>query len=512
MNKKLKLLALLLAASTLAACGGHIAQNPSQQTTHTGTSRSAAREDIAIHLMSDISSFDPKNWFVGADFMVYQQMYDPLLRILPDQAVELVLAESYEINEDATVYTFKIRDDVPFHNGDTLRASDVAFSYEYFADGPYYYSYLDGMDKVEALDGNKVRFTLREPDATFMQAAEVVCIVSERAITEGGDRYDDNPVGTGAYRYVDYERGASIRLTRFDAYYKGPAPIRDVTFRIIPDLATATISLQAGDLDCIFDNFYDTAAYHNIQNDPNLKFVPLRQNQFISFALNHELPPFDNVLVRQAVCYAIDRELIIDTAVNGLADVATNMVAPGIFGYSRDIEMGYIYDVGQAQALIERAGLKTPMSIGAIKALETQKKEAEILRQNLAAIGLNAIVKVIEEATLMADLRAGDYSICSMGYGMTTDADFYSLLLHSDNIGTTNYARYANPRVDALFAIGKMTVDPKKRLEIYTELFKISGEEVAHVPVHFPHVLAVMSADLQWEKTNSKCVYDMSWR
>jgi len=470
---------------------------------------SGKRDDVIIQINGDITSFDPFTQALDSDAFIYRQLYDTLIHVTADRDVELRLAESYEVNADSSVFTFKLKDGIKFHNGDVLKASDVVFTFEHYMESPFLSTFVGGIESATDIGNNTVQIKMHAPNAAFLNyCGDLIPILSQRAVTEAGDNYDDAPVGTGPYKYVSYARANQINMTRFDDYYRGPARIKDITFRIMSNPSTAVIALQAGDIDF---SLLMSADYENVSNDPNLTIgnFPV---QLVELAImNHTVAPFDNVTVRQAVSCAVDREFILEAAAEGHGVIATNILPPGVFGYSPAIETDFLYDPGRAKDLLAQAGITTPLDIGTIITIEQFAQSAQILHQNLRDIGLNADLEVMEFTRFGESLMLGDFTIASVQLGLTSDADSYAFLLADEYIGGMNYARYNNPAISGMFAQGRSTADLNERIRIYTELFSIVGNDVAYLSYIFPYTHFAWNSKLNAPSLVTIHVYEMYW-
>ena len=467
------------------------------------------RGDVVISINGDISSFDPFHQMLDADIIVYRQIYDTLLYLTPDRSIEPRLAESYTVNDDSTVFTFKLRDDVKFHNGEMLQASDVVFSLNHYMESPFLSAFVGGIADVQDAGDNTVVVTMHEPNAPFLAyAAEIISIVSEKAITEGGENYDDAPVGTGPYKYVSYARANQIVFTRNEDYYRGVPPIKDLTLRVMPNPSTSVIALRAGDIDF---SIVMAADYATVSNDSSFN-MGVYPSLIAEYAiLNHAADTFDDVRVRQAINYAIDREFILESTAEGLGRVAKNMLPPGVLGYSPAIDIDYDYNPEAASSLLTQAGISIPFDIGKIITIEPFALTSQIVLQNLEAVGLTGTIDVMEFTRFNESLMTGDFAIACVQLGLTSDPDSYSNLLTPENIGGMNFAGYDNPKMTELFDKGRATADIDERVEIYNELFIIAGQDAAYATLFFPESHYAWNKDLKAPHNVSFHVYDMSW-
>jgi peptide/nickel transport system substrate-binding protein len=305
-----------------------------------------------------------------------------------------------------------------------------------------------------------------------------------------------------------HEPSYQVVLTRFDNYYRGPARVKNAIFRVMTDLNAATIAIQAGDIDI---GEIASSSFSNIESDSNLKtevFESLRIDYFIP---NHNAFPFNNKLVRQAVSYAIDRQLIIDSSMDGFGSPTSVMIPRSVVGYSDKIKQAYHYELEKAKALLVEAGIETPLDIGVIKCFDSHKIEVQVLQQTLAELGLNATIEVMELNKLVEEFKAGDYVIGAIGISLYTDADAYSLLFAKD--GGFNFSGYSNPEMEVLFAQGRTEQDIEKREEIYAKIYAIADEDVVYIPAYYRKTILAYNKDLKVDYFDNRQqkMYEMHW-
>ncbi len=474
----------------------------------------AKRDDIKMFINGDISTLDPANSGTIVNAQVMIDIYDCLYKAHPDHSVEPWLAESYTVSDDSLTYTFKLNKGVKFHNGDELKASDVVFTFNRAMTSPYQMSAVDQIESVSASDDYTVVFKLKNIYAPFMEIS--ICntpICSERAVTEGGDAYGEKPVGTGPYKFVKHEAASLVTLTRFDDYFKGPAAIKDVTYRVIVDSNTSTVAVQNGEID--FGAFLPTA-YENIKSDEKLNLYEGMGGHFYYVMMNNEVAPFDNIKVRQAINYAIDRDFILDACLDGLGNPTSTILAPAVFGYSPDVKQ-YEYNVEKAKQLLAEAGVQTPYDAGTFKTIGAGSfvTIATVMQGFLHEIGIEVEVEQLEQNAYIEQLLVGDFGLGVMGIDCGLDADAYGDLFKPEQMdGGNNMGRYQNPEVTELFAQGRATLDPDERLAIYKEVFNIVGEEAAYAPLFNAIRMFAYSKDLEISEITPMYVraYDMKWK
>ncbi len=304
------------------------------------TSDTETRNDVVIALSSDMTTFNPLNSATKSDDSVITQIYDPLY-FYDDERNEIPkLAESYDISEDGLTYTFHLRKGVLFQNGEELKASDVIFTINQAKESAYVSGYVEQVAEATAVDDYTVEIKLDAPFAPFFEQICYLYILNEKAVTEAGDDYEMNPVGTSSYQLVSYEAGNKVELTRYEDCWKGPADIKNVTFKIITDTNAVDIALESGEID--FAEVSE-ASVASAEESGKLNLVQVSDGSVTYVIMNTTVAPFDNKLVRQAINYAIDREFMVEAATEGLANATSLMITPEMFGYPEDTLL-YTYD------------------------------------------------------------------------------------------------------------------------------------------------------------------------
>ena len=438
------------------------------------------RDDVVIALSSDMTTFNPLNSATKSDDSVITQIYDTLY-FYDDERNEIPrLAESYDVSDDGLTYTFHLRKGVKFQNGEELKASDVIFTINQAKESAYVSGYVDQIAEANALDDYTVEMKLSAPFAPFFEQICYLYILNEKAVTDAGDDYEMNPVGTSSYQLVSYEAGNKVELTRYDDCWKGPADIKDVTFKIMTDTNATDIALESGDVDFAEVSEASVAA---AEESGKLNLVQVSDGSVTYVIMNTTIEPFNNKLVRQAINYAIDRDFMVEAATEGLAVPTSLMITPAMFGYPTDTLL-YTYDPEKAKALLEESGLELPLNIGKIQCWDGHYKiVAEVLQENLAAVGIESEVELLEKNAFLENAFAGNYGVGIMGFIFGGDANACGAAYASRGLDAFNMARWHSDEVDALFEEAKNTVDSAKRIELYDKIFDIVQEEALYAPV-----------------------------
>ncbi len=515
-------LALLLALATACSgTSGSTAAAPSADAATPAVSDDAAstspaasgKDSLVIAVSTDPLTFDQFNAFSMLEQQMSGNIYDNLLFFDENNDPQPALAESYEISDDGLVYTFNLRQDVSFHNGEPFTADDVVFTIEYASTSPNAAELLSIVESVETPDDYTVVITTSTTSAPFFgELCGDQFPIYNREAVEAVDTYGTEPVGTGAYKFVSHAAGDSLSFEANEDYFRGAPAIKTLTYRILSDAFTAGVALESGDIDIIWASDAATAA--TLQGNPDLVVEPSANVRVNYLILNTEQAPLDNKLVRQAINYAIDRETIQDIVDEGMSEIKDDMAMPWMNAYSEP-SIHYSLDVEKALSLMAEAGYSpdSPLELSISCVVGTQKV-AQIAQENLAAIGINATVDVLEFNTNLSSQRDGQFQISVGGFGMIQrDMDIMKFFYSSDMINILNYARYSNPEVDALLAEGRATLDGAMRIEIYKEMMDIIQEDSAYIIYANPLTIRPYNKDLQFANVypNNLYIRDISW-
>ena len=435
---------------------------------------------------------------------IMSMTYEPL--VLETRTGEFVpsLAERWEVSEDGLNYTFTLKQGVKFHDGTPFNADAVKFAFDRIADpatqskravnliGPY--------DSATVEDEFTVTLTLKEPYAAFLDGISYnFCgIPSPTAIQELGPDYGRSPVGTGPMKFRKWTPQDSVEFERFEEYnwapplynLEGPAYLEEFIYRIVPEEATRTAVLETGEVDII--DFVPAKDIERLQNDDNVTvLLEATPGMPTVYLLNTEKPPLDDIRVRQALIYAIDREDFAETISYGTQQPAYGPLAKATFGYNPEVEKLYPYDPEKAAALLdeagwvlngttrERNGQKLELDLLTI----TSNAQHEYLQAILAEIGITVNILTGTDAWWQEAGIRGEHHLLSESVS-GSDPSLLSWHFHSRNIGT-GFARtrFRDARLDELLDEGGVVTDPERRKEIYAEVQMIIMENALIIPL-----------------------------
>ena len=447
----------------------------------------AMAQTLVVAQGADAVNLDPHTTNDQPSSRVRRQIYETLIVQGEDLVLRPGLATSWEQLDELT-YEFKLRQGVKFHNGETFKASDVKFTFERLldpntrADAKFL---LDPIAEVRIIDDYTIRIKTKSPFSPILAhlAHPVAAILNEKAVKEAGSAYGTRvAVGTGPFRFVTWVSQSHIILQRFDDYWGEPAKVQQVVFRAIPEGTVRAIELETGNVDIAYD--LEPVDVMRLESDPNIKLHSTESLSATYVGFNVQKPPFDNVLVRQAINHAVDVQALVDIIYQGQAVRAFGPLSPKVFGAHPALEP-YTYDPQRARELLAQAGYPN----GFKTSIWTNENPlriqvAEVMQQNLAEIGIQADIEVLEWGTYLANTAAGLHDMFILGWAtVTADADYglYALFHSSQHGSAGNRTFYTNPRVDELLDFARSTSDQDARLKAYYEVQEILREEAPWV-------------------------------
>lgn len=439
----------------------------------------------------DPQNMDPHTTTINVAQMVLDNVVEELFEIDENLDVQPLLAEDYEVSDDETTYEISLKEDVTFHNGDSLTASDVKYSIERILDpdlGSPRAANFELVDSIETPDETTVVFELSEPFAPFIIGlAESASIVPE-GIDEEVD-LKQNPVGTGAFSFESWETDEQVSITAFDDYHESDFPYLDgVQFDVIPEAATRLTQLRNGSADVMFGVPFQRA--DDIAEGSNTSLQSVSSLWKLGFWFNTNETPFDDARVRRAVSHAINREQLVQGVLFGRGAVAHDPIPPTSSWRDR-IETGdpHEFDRQRARSLLDEAGVDPSSVSTSIKAQRTPGPSygdsATLIQSMLAQLGMSVDVEIMDFSTWLQEVWvAKNYQMAVGSWAGRIDPDgWYYRQFHSE--GPWNRWNYANDEVDQLLEEGRTTTDQEERANIYSQIDQIVSEDAPQVYLFF---------------------------
>jgi peptide/nickel transport system substrate-binding protein len=453
----------------------------SAQTTRGGTLNfGIASGDVTVGVDPHVIQGDRTEW-------VLSQIAEGLVgRDAPGNPVPL-LAQSWTISEDGRTYVFKLRPEVSFHNGRKLTSADVAFTIKRILDpktASFQREQMTIVEAVETPDPLTVVMKLKQPFSPFITylSGMTATIIAPECVDPDGNV--TKPIGTGPFRFVDWQRNGPVTLERFAQYWQPGLPVLDkLVFRPLADEATRLTALRTGQVD-IINSVPPQLLPRLMQNKQRGFELDVRPgNTWVMAIMNTRRPPFDDVRVRQAVSLAVDRPEMMLARTSGLGRIAPDTWPQGSF-----------WDVGgeapkrdlkRAKALLAEAGHPNGLSFS-LEVRDVFLDDAQVLQQQLKDAGIRADLKVVDWIPLRARMLSNSYDMVISSAGSYSDPDgrygrFYTAK------GAANYfaGGYQNPEVDDLVLKGRELTDPALRKPIYRKISEIVQRDVPHTILYF---------------------------
>jgi peptide/nickel transport system substrate-binding protein len=469
---------------------------------------------LVAAIVSDPGHLNPAITTSGATHAASELLYNGLLG--RDERGDPVpeLAESWQVEQGGTVYRFRLRDGVKWHDGTPFTASDVKFTFEevLLKFHARTRASMGGLlAAVEAPDDRTVVFRFKQPHAPLLYQLDATeAPIIARHVYQGTDPQtnpaNSNPIGTGPFKFVSYAKGTEIRLARNPAYFKPGLPYLDgLVMRIIPDLSVQVLALENGEVDFLWE--LPGPLQSRIKGDARFQtartgYHPGGSNCIMTMSFNLERPILKELRVRQAVAQALDRQTFLAQILFGDGKVATAPISSEIpWAHAAGLNMPRP-DRAEAEKLLDGVGWKkegdgprtargvsgvadgTRLSIDFLH-FPTFAKYGELVRQQLGAVGIGVVLRPLEPAvfapTVFKD-RNFDSNVISYCNGPDPEIGVRRMY-HSSQIGPapfTNAAAYRNPRVDALFDEASRTVERDKRSRLYRQIQEIAVQELPY--------------------------------
>lgn len=479
---KKRILAVFLAAAALASslcgCNGTTNQGGASSDGTTDSSGTAHGNEITVGISQDLdNSLDPYVSTAAGTREVMFNVFEGLVK--PDSEGNFVeaVASKVEISGDGLVYSFTLRDGVVFHNGADCTMDDVLYSFETCAATSVYSNVVAALSAIvdTSVEGNVVSFTLSEPSSDFLSAVSSVYILPKDYADQA-----TSPVGTGPFKFVSRSVQENFILERHEAYYGEAAKLDRVTYKIYEDSTALFNALDGGALDLVAHLTMDQV--NNLSNGYTV--LEGTMNLVQAIYLNNAVAPFDNELVRQALCYAVDVDAMLNLTADGHGTKVGSSMYPA-FGKYFDASLADAYprDVEKAKALLAQAGYPNGFSftIKVPSNYQPHVDTAVVLVEQLKQVGIDAKIQLIDWNTWLEEVYAGrNFEATVVGF----DASILSptaLLARWVSGSSKNMIGFSNAEYDAAYAQALATVDDAAQTKLFKRCLEILSESAANV-------------------------------
>ena len=462
---KALLMVVLSLALTLTACAGK-------------RQGESTESQITIGIPQDVEdSLDPHKAVAAGTEEVFFNMFEGLVKPDSDGNLNPAVASDYKVSEDEKIYTFTLREGVKFHDGSLVTVEDVKYSIERCADtsegGPLVAAFSN-IVSVNATDDKTIEIVLAEPDADFLASMDTAIIPASNTTPESV------AIGTGPYKFVSHAPQESFVMEKFDEYWGEAAHIDKVTLKVCANTDSIVMNLNGGSIDM----FSRLTATQVSQLNNNFEVLEGTMNLVQALYLNNGVEPFNNEKVRQALCYAIDKQYILDMTSDGHGTPVGTSMFPA-FGkyYMPELADYYTKDVEKAKALLKEAGYPEGFSF-TIKVPSNYTphiETAQVIAEELKAINVDAKIELIEWETWLSDVYSGrkfEGTVIGLDASSLTAS---SMLLRFNSDSSKNFINYSNPEYDEAYARAVGTTNEEERTAAFKECQQILTETAANV-------------------------------
>ena len=471
---------------------------------------SDVNNNAVVGITQEPGIFDPHTVVAAGDEEIIFNVYEGLYKYDYEGNLNPCLATDVEISADASVYTFTIRDGVKFHDGSDLDAGDIVYSLKRAAgllntqDGTALVSELDSIKDVAIAADGRVEVTLESPNS------ELLCYFTTGIIPEGYDNCQKAPVGTGPFKFESYTPGQSVVLVKNEDYWVHGLPYLDkVTFKVCADMDAGLTELAAGSID-IFPyltpdrvNQLDSTKFNVLSNGSNMVQI---------FALNNSVEPLNDLKVRQAINYAVNRKDIISVTMDGTSVELTTAMSPAMGSYyDSSLDGTFDQDLEKAKSLMAEAGYENGFDLTCTVPSNylIHVNTAVELASELKAIGINLEIKQVDWATWLDQVYKGRQYETTV-IALTSAYAPYDVLERYQSSDDGNFINYSNSEVDALMAQIPLISDVNERTELYHQVLGLLTADACSVYLQDPTTITAVSTRLEGYHVYPMYVQDMS--
>ncbi len=463
---------------------------------------------IVVGIQQDVDSLDPHKATAAGTKEILFNIFEGLVK--PDENGDLMnaLASDYTISEDGLVYTFTLREGVKFHNGNTVTAQDVKYSLDRASgllDGTPLISSLSVLTSVDILDEKTVQVTVGSANTEFIYSFVAAIIPAGSGEEESG-----TPIGTGPFSFVSYKPQEGVVIAKNADYWQEGLPYLDeVNFKIVNSPDTALLELKGGSIQ-IYPYLTDSQA-NELKDSFQILSAPSDVVQ--ALFLNNAVEPLNDVRIRQAICYALDLDMVNEFVAGGGATLVSSAMLPTLQTYYVDLTdtYGSGANIQKAQELMADAGFPDgfDLEITVPSNYEYHMQTAEVVAEQLKAAGINATINPVEWSSWLSDCYT-DRNYQSTISGITSDMTPGYLTNRFQTDSKKNFVNFASDAYDEAYQNAAAALDPAEKAEYYKQVQKILCDEAGSAFIQVPPITIAMDPKLAGYKFYPVYVQDMS--
>lgn len=491
-----------LSFALIAGCGG--SSTDTTTTTDSGktdtTTTAQNRDDVIIATANEPPTMAPHQHSAVAGGYMNILTHNTLLKTNVDTLEpEACLVESWENLSDKE-WKLNLRHGVKFHNGEEMKAADVKASMEYARQyASFTNTYSSFWDKIEIVDDYTVIITTKEVYAKTLYDLASHYVLPKSLLDSGAD-INSNPIGTGPYKFVKWTLGDNITFEAFEDYWEGAPAIKNLTYRIIPEGSSRTIALEAGEVDFVVE--VDNNDLSRLESDEGISVINETGTSFNFMVINNDRAPFNNQDFRHALNCAINKDALVEVALNG-AGTGNYTQTPVIFAGAAS-EVTDKYDLEMAKQYLEKSGVdpKT-VTFSCICSDDVKRRCGEVIQANLAELGITMNLESMDLATYLSTAADGDFDACIGGYTATNMMSFIEGKFTAKQIGGSNWSRTSDTKIDELYKKATETLDADERNKTLTECANYINELCPQVPTYGANVTRAYNSNLEGIKVSA---------
>lgn len=507
MKKKFSILMALLLVVALGGCAGDTGESSGDKSS-SATGEPVYGGSVVVGVQQDIDSLDPHKATAAGTKEILFNIFEGLVKVDENGSLINAVASEHKISDDGLVYTFTLRENVKFHNGNKVTAEDVKYSLERASgllDGTALISTLKTIQSVDIVDEQTVQVTVGSANTELIYSFVAAIIPAG-----SGEDAEGTPIGTGPFSFASYKPQEGIVVKKHADYWQEGLPYLDeVTFKIINSPDTALIDLRGGSID-IYPYLTDS---QTSELKDSFQILAAPSNVVQALFLNNAEAPLDNVKVRQAICYALDKDSVNEFVMGGNSTPVSSAMLPTLKEYY--VELNDMYGTGanieKAKQLLTEAGYPNgiDLEITVPSNYEVHVQTAEVIAEQLKAAGINAKIIPVEWNTWLEDCYNGRKYQTTIS-GITCDATPGYLLTRFQTESSKNFVNFANAKYDELYVKAQNSLDLKEKADYYKQIQTILCEEAGSAFIQVPPITIAMKQNLGGYKFYPIYVQDMS--
>ncbi len=485
-----------------------------------------AAEDVSslrIGVTKEIDSLSPfLSWTITGD-EVFMLIYDPLVRVDENLKTTPGLAETWSLSDDNLTWTFVLYDNAKWHDGKAVTAEDVKYSYEAIIDNGLgmYAGGLEGIASIETPDGKTVVIKTDKPKADMLMSNAPIMpkhILETMTLEDLESWPNDNPIGSGPFKFDELNMGGFLKLVKNEDYYKGPPALDEIIFVVYGNSDIMTQALKIGEIDAAVN--FSASQLEDLQKIPEIEAIAAVQPGFteLSFNCSQDADSKGNKLlldknIRKAIEWAIDKQNIMDVVYYGYGEIGTTLIPPGDFYHYEPKDELRTFNIEKANKLLDEAGYKDTDRDGIREDSNGNKlsfvftlrsetpdevKAGQMIAATVKEAGIELKIETVDDGVLIDKVYSQDFDMFIWGWGTALDPTVILNVMSTKEIGNMSDCNYSNEEYDRLLMKQQTIIDESKRRETVWDMQKILYDDAPYIILFYDNGLQAVRTD-EWE-------------